>query len=167
MQHISVIQKFLGFVLSCWSELIDCGIGHFNGRAAAQLVFTESRQNCSRNGRVGRHRADQDQDQDHCALLWNIVHLSTDDTHVAFESSVQAHSGWDLCIESVLYWEGRGRVAIGATLNRPDMSSLRRRFSCTPSHLGCFYTTPRGHPDTIFNIRHILSVPSLAAAMHL
>ena len=50
------------------------------------------------------------------------------------QSSVQAHSGWDMCIESVLYWEGRGRVAIGATLNRPDMSSLRRRFSCTPSH---------------------------------
>ena len=88
MQHISVIQKFLGFVLSCWSELIDCGIGHFNGRAAAQLVFTESRQNCSRNGRVGRHWADQD--QDHCALLWNIVHLSTDDTHIAFEIRLKA-----------------------------------------------------------------------------
>ena len=49
------------------------------------------------------------------------------------QSSALAHNGWDLCIESVLYWEGRGAGAIGATLNRPDMSSLRRRFSCTPS----------------------------------
>ena len=30
------------------------------------------------------------QDQDHCALLWNIVHLSTDDTHIAFEIRLKA-----------------------------------------------------------------------------
>ena len=145
MQHISVIQKFLGFVLSCWSELIDCGIGHFNGRAAAQLVFTESRQNCSRNGRVGRHWATKTKTTVHCCRILLTQALKhrrhTRCFRNSTQSSVQAHSGWDLCIESVLYWEGRGRVAIGATLNRPDMSSLRRRISCTPSPL--LYNTAR------------------------
>ena len=111
------------------------------------------------------------QDQDHCALLWNIVHLSTDDTHIAFEIRLKAlykPTVGEICALNLCCTGKEGeRVAIGATLNRPDMSSLRRRFSCTPSLPGCFYTTPRGHPDTIFNIRHILSVPSLAAAMHL